>query len=222
MSGASRAIRLTLGEYSLSAEFIEEKPWTRRDEFLVLNPAGTLPVLLTEAGDAVCGASIISEYLDETSGPLMRDKRLMPENSAGRAEVRRLCEWFWIKFDQEVSQYLVHERVHKQMMRNEEGGGAPDSTVIRAARSNLKSHLRYLAWLAGSRNWLAGDRLSQADMAAAGMLSVLDYMGEVPWDNEPVARDWYARVKSRPSFRPLLADKLAFLPPASHYIDLDF
>ena len=222
MSGASRYIRLVLGEYGLSAEFGEEKPWVRRPEFLSLNPAGTLPVLVGENDDTFCGAFVIGEYLDETSGALMREKRLMPESHSGRAEVRRLVEWFLNKFEAEVSQYLVHERVFKQLMSSAEGGGAPDSAVIRAGRNNLKAHLHYLGWLCGSRDWIAGERMSQADLAAAAALSVLDYLGEVPWENEPAARDWYARIKSRPSFRPLLADKLAILPPASHYIDLDF
>jgi len=222
MSGASRYIRLILGEYGHSAELIEEKPWERRAEFMSLNPAGSLPVLVGENGETICGAGVIGEYFDETSGPLMREKRLMPESQTGRAEVRRLVEWFLQKFDQEVSQYLVHERVYKQMMKAEEGGGAPDSAIIRAGRNNLKAHLHYLAYLGNARNWLAGDKISLADLAAAATLSVLDYLGEVPWESEPAARDWYARIKSRPSFRPILADKLAILPPASHYIDLDF
>ena len=107
-------------------------------------------------------------------------------------------------------------------MRSDGSGGSPDSAAIRAGRNNLKSHLRYLDWLVQSRNWLAGSRLSLADLAAASALSVPDYLGEIPWDSEPAVRDWYARVKSRPSFRPILADKLAGLPPASHYVDLDF
>lgn len=222
MSGASRYIRLMLAEYGLSAEFNEEKPWARRPEFMSLNAAGTLPVLIEENGDTLCGAFVIGEYLDETSGAMMREKRLMPESHAGRAEVRRLVEWFLYKFETEVSQYLVHERVYKQLMNSAEGGGSPDSAVIRAGRANLKAHLHYLGWLCNSRNWIAGERISQADLAAAAALSVLDYLGEVPWDSEPATRDWYARIKSRPSFRPVLADKLAILPPASHYIDLDF
>ncbi len=222
MSAASRYIRLVLSEYNLSAEIVEEKLWQRRPEFLALNPAGTVPVLVEEAEQPICGAMVIGEYLDETAGVMMRDKRLMPENCRKRAETRRLVEWFIGKFDAEVSQYLVHERVYKQLMRNEEGGGAPDSAVIRAGRANLKSHMQYIGWLAGSRNWLAGEKLSQADLAAAAAISVLDYLGEIPWDSEPNARDWYARIKSRPSFRPLLADKVPGLPPASHYIDLDF
>lgn len=222
MSAASRYIRLILAEYGQTAEFIEEKPWVRRPEFLKLNAAGTLPVMLDSSGDPICGGIVAGEYLDETLGAMMREKRLMPENSHARAEIRRLTEWFLLKFEAESLRFLIGERVYKQLMPKEDGGGEPDSSVIRAGRANLKSHLKYASWLAASRNWLGGMRISQADMAAAACFSVLDYLGEIDWDSEPPARDWYARVKSRPSFRPLLADKIPGLPPASHYIDLDF
>lgn len=222
MSASSRYVRLLMAEYDQSVGFTEEKPWTRREEFLRLNPAGTLPVLLDQSDDPISGATVIGEFLDETCGAMMRDRRLMPETNRQRAEVRRLVEWYLIKFDEEVGRYLVKERVFKLMMRGEEGGGAPDSSIIRAARANFKNHFKYTAWLTASRDWLAGSKISHADMAAAAAFSVLDYLGEVSWESEPAARDWYARMKSRPSFRPLLQDKVPGLPPASHYIDLDF
>ena len=222
MSAASRYVRLLLGEYGESVEFIEEKPWARREAFLARNPAGTVPVLIADGADPICGGMIVGEYLDETIGAMMREKRLMPENSGERAEVRRLIDWFLNKFESEVVRYLVGERVFKQLMRSEEGGGPPDASKIRAARANLKQHMKYTSRLAASRNWLAGARISCADIAAAASLSVLDYLGEIDWDEEPPAKDWFARMKSRPSFRPLLADKVLGLPPASHYIDLDF
>ena len=222
MSANSRYIRLLLAEYSQSVGFLEEKPWERRMEFLQINPAGTLPVLMVDEGQFVSGGIVIGEYLDETSGAMMREKRLLPEKSLERAETRRLIEWFLIKFDAEVTRYLVQERVFKQLMRAEEGGGAPDSNIIRAARANLKNHLKYLSALVSSRDWIAGNTISAADMAAAAAISVLDYLGEIQWEDEPSAKDWFARIKSRPSYRPLLADKVMGLPPASHYIDLDF
>ncbi len=222
MSGPSRYVRLLLAEYGMAVELVEEKPWSRRQEFLSLNPAGTLPVLFDEDSEALCGAAVIGEYLDETRGAMMRDRRLMPENPQARAEMRRLVEWFTVKFEFETARYLTGERIFKHLMLPEEGGGAPDSGLIRAGRNNLKSHIRYLGWLASSRNWLAGNRITHADMAAAACMSVLDYMGEVDWNSEPAARDWYARIKSRPSFRPLLTDKVGGMPPASHYSDLDF
>ncbi len=222
MSAGSRYIRLLLAEYGEPVGFLEEKPWERRPEFLRLNPAATLPVLMVEEENFLCGPEVIGEFIDETLGVMAREKRLMPENSLARAEVRRLIQWFLNKFDQEAMNYIVHERVFKQLMTSEQGGGAPDSAVIRVARANLKSHLVYLNGLIATRDWIAGTKMTCADMAAAASISVLDYMGEIRWEEYPAAREWFARIKSRPSHRPLLADKLTTLPPASHYTDLDF
>jgi glutathione S-transferase len=103
-----------------------------------------------------------------------------------------------------------------------QGGGPPDTDAMRAARINIRYHMAYIGWLARTRDWLAGERLSYADLAAAAHLSVVDYLGDVPWNEDEAARTWYARVKSRPSFRPLLADTLAGIPPSKTYADLDF
>lgn len=222
MSAASRYVRLILGEYGERAELLDERPWNRRREFLTLNPAATLPVMVEDDGPAIVGGTTCGEYLDETRGAFQRDKRLMPEKPIERAESRRLVEWFLGKMESEVTRYLVRERVFKLEMKSDEGGGPPDASAIRAARANFKHHLRYLGWLAESRDWLAGPKLSYADLAAAASLSILDYLGEVPWENEPAAKDWYMRLKSRPSFRPLLTERIRGLPPVHHYGELDF
>jgi len=222
MSSGCRYVRLMLGEYGQNTQFIEEKYWQRRPQLLALNAAGTLPVIVENGADPISGAIVIGEFLDETRGALMREKRLLPENPHARAEVRRLVEWFLVKMELEVSHYLVGERIIKLLMSTPEGGGPPDANTIRAGRANLKNHLRYVSHLAASRNWLAGTTISHADMAGAAVLSVLDYLGEISWGEEPALKEWYARMKSRPSFRPLLADKIVSLPPVSHYTDLDF
>ncbi|GGA79827.1 glutathione S-transferase [Brucella endophytica] len=222
MSAGSRYARLILSEYGVEAELIEEKPWTRRKEFLALNPAGTLPVLLAENDVPIAGATVIAEYLDETRGALKRNRRLLPESPSERAEVRRLVDWFLGKLDNEVTRHIARERVFKLQMAAEQGGSSPDSTALRAARSNIRQHLKYVDWLSATRDWLGGAQPSYADMAAAAALSVLDYLGEIEWAHYPAARDWYMRVKSRPSFRPLLADRVRGLSPVAHYGDLDF
>lgn len=215
-----RFVRLALGEYGEELHLIEEHPWARRKEFLALNPAGTVPVLLAESDHAVVGGTVIAEYLDETRGAFQRQRRLMAEDSITRAEIRRLVDWYLVKADGDVTRHLVREKALKQLMGSE--GGAPDSAAIRAARANVRQHLKYTNWLAATRDWLAGPRLSYADMAAAGALSVLDYLGEIDWTDHGAARDWYQRMKSRPSFRPLLSDRVRGLSPVSHYADLDF
>ncbi|GLR89338.1 glutathione S-transferase family protein [Bradyrhizobium iriomotense] len=218
----SRFIRLIVGEYGLDLKLVEERAWERREAFLTLNPAGTTPVLATEDQPSVPGATVIAEYIDEAHGAAMGVKRLMPETIAERIEVRRLMAWFNEKFFEEVSHPLVTERIYKRFMSEENGGGPPSADVMRAAKANVRYHLAYIGWLAQTRNFLAGDRLTYADLAAAAHLSAIDYLGDVPWSEDEAAKAWYARVKSRPSFRPLLSEWLAGVPASRTYVDLDF
>jgi glutathione S-transferase len=217
----SRYVRLILGEYGIEVRLVEERFWERREEFLLLNPAGQIPVLVADVQPAIPGASIIAEYIEETH-TAERENRLLPATPGERVEVRRLASWFNDKFHSEVSGPLVSERVFKRHMTVEQGGGPPDTGAMRAARHNIRYHLAYIGWLVRTRDWLAGDRLSLADLAAAAHLSAADYLGDVPWTADEAAKNWYARVKSRPSFRTILADTLAGLPPAKSYADLDF
>jgi glutathione S-transferase len=218
----SRFARLLLGEYEIKPELIEEKTFERRREFLLLDPSGQTPVLVEESGLVLSGAGPIAEYYDETRGIALGRHRLLPEDSGSRAEVRRLFDWFSLKFFHEVSSWLVAEKVYKRYMPRERGGGGPDMGLVRAARVNIRTHLRYIGYLAGSRNWLAGDGLSHADLAAAAHLSCVDFLGDVPWEENEGAKLWYARIKSRPSFRSLLADRMPGLSPSAAYADLDF
>ncbi len=218
----SRFVRLILAELGMEPDLVEEKVWERRREFLLLNPAGTTPVLVEDQSGPVPGAAVAAEWLDETRGLALGEHRLLPEAPDLRVEVRRLCEWFNGKFFEEVSGHLLTEKVYKRAMPTKLGGGAPDAAAIRAAKSNVRYHLQYIGHLAGQRHWLAGERLSYADLAAAAHLSVVDYLGDMPWDENTHAKEWYARLKSRPSFRPLLADRLLGFQPPAHYDDPDF
>jgi glutathione S-transferase len=217
----SRFVRLVLGEYGIAAELLDEPVWERREEFLALNPAGTTPVLIDQ-GLTVPGAMVIAEYLDETFGSEQDRGRLLPIDRAERVEVRRLTHWFHDKCFIEVTDYLVQEKILKRYLPVTDGGGSPDSSAIRAARSNIRYHLDYIGWLLKERNWLAGDRLSYADLAAAAHLSTADYLGDVPWHENESAKNWYARMKSRPSFRPLLSESLPGMTPSPSYANLDF
>jgi glutathione S-transferase len=218
----SRFVRLVLAEMGMEPTLREERPWERRREFLALDPAGATPLLVEEGGLAIPGAAVIAEYLDETRGLGLGTRRLLPDGPAERVEVRRLLDWFLAKFHEEVTGYLVHEKIVKRFIGPGEGGGAPDMAAIRAARNNVRYHLKYIGYLIATRNWLAGDHLTYADLAAAAHLSCADYCGDVPWDENDNARGWYARVKSRPAFRALLSDRVPGMAPAAHYANLDF
>jgi glutathione S-transferase len=177
---------------------------------------------VTEGEPPIPGAAIVAEYIEETYVGEGGGDRLLPQRPGHRVEVRRLASWFNDKFYAEVSRPFVTERVFKRHMTQDQGGGPPDTEALRAARHNIRYHISYIGWLVRTRDWLAGDRLSLADLAAAAHLSAADYLGEVPWNEDEVAKNWYARVKSRPSFRAILADTMAGLPPSKSYADLDF
>jgi glutathione S-transferase len=213
LSSASRKVRVVLAEKNLDFTMKAEKPWERRPEFLALNPAGEVPVLI-DSDHVLAGTEAIVEYLDE----VYREKMLIGINPLDRAEVRRLVAWFDVKMDREVTENLVGEKMMKRMV----GEGQPNSQAIRAGHANLPHHLDYIGYLVDRRRWLAGDHFSIADITAAAHLSTLDYLGDVPWDQHELAREWYARIKSRPSFRAILADHVPGLPPPKHYADLDF
>jgi glutathione S-transferase len=217
----SRFIRVSLAEYGMPLDLVDEPVWERRPEFLAINPAATTPVLIDQEL-AIPNALVIAEYIDEQYGVDHGNRRLLPTETEPRVEVRRLAHWFSDKFSAEVSGYLVQEKIFKRHMKVADGGGPPDSSAIRAARSNIRYHLEYIGWLVKGRNWLAGERLSYADFAAAAHLSVADYLGDVPWDENEGAKNWYARVKSRPAFRPLLGEALPGMAPAPSYANLDF
>jgi glutathione S-transferase len=216
----SRSIRLALAECGIESTLVEERPWEWRAEFLELNPAGTLPVLITDEHGPVCGAYAISEYLGdivgESEGRLFRS---FPGDPAARAEARRLVDWFHRKFHDEVTSYLVEEKVFRRFGPQ---SASPDMEAMRAGHENLRYHLAYIGHHAETRSWLAGDALSYADLAAAAHLSALDYLGEIPWEEYEAAKSWYALLKSRPSFRPLLQDRVAGFIPSGTYADLDF
>lgn len=213
LSPFCRKVRLTLAEKRLEVELVEERYWEQSPEFMRRNPAGKVPVLRLD-GMILTESQAICEYLEET----IPTPALMPKSPALRFEMRRICAWFDDKFHTEVTSKLLYERINKKLMAQ----GNPDSKNVKAGAAGIKYHLEYLGWLLDQRRWLAGDVMTLADFTAAAHLSSLDYISDVDWNRYPVVKDWYATIKSRPSFRTLLADNVPGFPPPAHYADLDF
>ncbi len=213
LSPFCRKVRLTLAEKRVEVELVEERYWEQSQEFLRRNPAGKVPVLKFD-GRLMSESQAICEFLDET----IPTPPLLPRDAEGRYEVRRLCAWFDDKFNHEVTSKIMGERVWKKVMKQ----GYPDSVRVREGLRAISFHLDYMSWLLDQRRWLAGDQMSLADFTAAAHLSCLDYNADVDWDRSANVKDWYAKIKSRPAFRSLLADQLSGMPPKPHYAELDF
>jgi glutathione S-transferase len=213
----SRQIRLMLQEKKLEVRLVEEKAWQLSERLLALNPSGILPIL-EDSIDAeplsVVGEYAITEYLEAQYSKVP----LMGEALGDKNEIRRLCHWFNTKFYESVTVNLVFEKIFKRLA----GHGGPDSSALRRGRASIHEHLDAIAGLCERRNWLAGSFFSMADVVAAAHLSSVDYLGDVPWDKHPVAKEWYARVKSRPTFRPFLMEAIPGISPGPDYRNLDF
>jgi len=213
LSPFCRKVRLTLAEKRVEVELVEERYWEQGPDFLRRNPAGKVPVMKWD-NRTMSESQAICEWLDET----IPQPPLIPRDPDARYEVRRLCAWFDDKFHNEVTSKLLYERVNKKIM----GLGYPDSKAVKAGATKIKYHLDYMGWLLDQRRWLAGDAMTLADFAAAAHLSCLDYNSDVDWNRSAAVKEWYAKIKSRPSFRSLLADQVPGFPPPAHYADLDF
>lgn len=214
LSPACRVLRVALAEKGLEVDVRAERVWERRPEFLSINPAGDVPVLVEPDGTTLTDLWVATEYLEE----VYPSPTLLGGDPLSRAETRRLIVWFDHRFGREVTDNLLGQKVLTRIMRS----GHPNSQAIRAGKENIHYHLDYLSYLADQRNWLAGDSLTYADIVAAAHISCVDYVGDVPWADYPSAKLWYARMKSRPTFRPMLDDLVPGVAPPAHYADPDF
>lgn len=205
----SRKVRIVLAEKKLDFDPQIEKIWERRTEFLALNPAGDVPVLIEEDGTTLANSQVICEYLEE----VYPDVNVLGHDPVQRAETRRLVSWFDVKFNREVTDNLVGEKLMKRFLKL----GEPHGPSIRAGHANIHYHLDYIGFLTEKREWLAGDKFSLADIAAAAHLSSIDYIGDVPWEEHRAAKVWYDKVCSRESFKPLLEDRIPGFDPAGQY-----
>lgn len=213
VSPHSRKIRAVMAEKKMLFILKEEEPWKLSEDVYKLNPAGELPVFLSD-GVVVSGNYAITEYLEETSTEIP----LIKGDTRQRAEIRRLTEWFDNKFYREVYRNIVAEKIQKRFAQ----GLAPDSKILKVGLNNLNFHLEYIDWLLERRKYLAGDELTLADLTAAAHLSIIDYLGDVPWEMFRNAKIWYSKIKSRPSFKEILKDNIRGVLPAKHYANLDF
>lgn len=210
----SRKVRLLLSEKGIAYELERENPWDGRDEFYALNPAGRTPVLHNrEKGITLVDSRAICEYFEETV-----DKAPMIVGTAqNRAEIRRLVALFDENFFADVTLPFLNERMKKRLFLR----APPDSQLLRSAMKLANDHLDYMDWLIDNRPWLAGSQMSLADLAAAAQISVADYLGGIDWSSHEQTRGWYSVFKSRPSFRPLLSERMDVIQPPSHYADVN-
>ena len=176
-----------------------------------------MPVFVDLDGSRIEGLWALVDHL-ENHYP---DHPLAPADDAERRASLRWLDWAMGPLHEQVTQRIVYEKAG-QRFTGAPARRAPDMNIIRAGREELKLALASIGKAAEANGNLAARESSLGDLAVAAHLSALDYFGEVPWHDFAAASEWYVRMKSRPSFRSILADRVPGQPPVSHYAELDF
>ncbi|GBF58631.1 stringent starvation protein A [Candidatus Phycosocius bacilliformis] len=212
----SRAVRLALGEKRAVFHVREVAAFEADAQLAALSPDGMTPVLVDDSwghGATISEALAIFEYLED----LLPTPPLLPGGPLERAHVRTLTIRAMRTLGPVVDA-VVHEKARKALAR----GGPPEPSVLRTATQAASRTLDEIGRAAEAEGWIGGKKLSIADMVAAAHFSVLDFLDAVSWASAPAGKDWYARLKQRPAFRPLLGDLLPGVSAPAHYADLDF
>jgi glutathione S-transferase len=205
LSPPSRFARLMVGEKRLACDPVAAE-----------DLGAHLPLFVDLDGTRCEGLWAIVDHLEGT----YPDQPLVPEDANARGEALRLLDWAMGSFQENVTRKIVYEKA-SQRFTGAAARRAPDMNVVRDGRDALKQALARLGEAAETNGYLASRDCTLGDLAVAAHMSALDYFGEVPWSEFPQATEWYMRMKSRPSFRSLLADRVPGQPPAAHYADLD-
>lgn len=205
--------------YNLSLE----KPWEKREQFVKLNKSGAVPFLLQRSDDDgsnvyISGVNAICEYLEEHDA-----KQMIFGTPVEKAEIRRMIDWVNIKMYSEATELILNEKVIDFFRSSK----LPNQEIINVATKNLLVHIDYFGYLISRRGWLAGYKISLADIALAAHISCLDYLGVINWiklnsPNKESFKEWYRLVKSRPCFKEILNDSIVGFDAAESYRELDF
>ncbi len=206
-------VRMTLDEKGLEYHTINKDRTNDINDIKLMDPSGNLPILLDVENTVIAHHNVICEYLND-----VYEIELYGKTAIETAEVKRMCFWFDEKFYSEVSKHLLNERLYKLY----EANSSPNGRIISIARSNIEAHLRYFSFILNNYDFIGGNFLSMADICGASHLAALDYLGEVPWNKFKDVKDWYAKIKSRPSFQSILKERIGNVIPPPHYSNLDF
>lgn len=213
----SRKIRFLISYFGIPSVLIEERFWERRQSFLKLSPACTVPVMIKKDGIIFPHSGLITDYFLDVYGKTREP--LLPKDLKARIKTKSIALWFDEKFFDEVSKIFLYEKIIHNFKRDE----IPDVNAINIARYNLQIHIEFLDFLLSENSFLAGESFTIADIVAGVHLSTLDYLSEIKWATLPNSiKEWYSIIKSKLEFKDILTDIVPNIKPSITYASLDF
>ena len=189
-----RVVKMFIAEKGLDIPRVEVDLMAgenRKEPYLQKNPAGQLPVLELEDGQAISEIIPICEYIEETHP----NPPLIGSNAKERAETRmwtrridlNICEPMANGFRFSNGLPLFQSRVHCIPQ------AADDLKAIAAER------LTWLDGLVKDRDYIVGDRLTLADILLYCFLDFGVAVGQPLNPENKNVQAWFERMKARPS-----------------------
>ncbi|WPX97960.1 glutathione S-transferase family protein [Candidatus Fokinia crypta] len=215
----SRMVRIALLEQKYQLHLVEENYVHDNHEILAINPLGTLPFMVFQDNTVIKNLWGIIDYIINKND--IFGHTVMPSflKNFERAEILFNVEWFCTKFFNDVTLPIIQQKIVNFTTKRI----PPNSTSIRNALRNMHIHMEYLKLSLAESNYIESSTPTIADYSAAAQISILDYTGDIMWNtiNKRI-KGWYSLIKSRPSFRTVLKDRILSLSPPPHYEDPDF
>lgn len=163
----------------------------REEPYLGVNPAGQCPALETDDGDVITEITAICEYLDEK----FPGTSLIGATPEERAETR-----MWVRrIDLNIFEPTLNG------FRFSDGLGMFENRIhcIPQAADDLKQSVQErLAWLDGlmaGKEFVAGDRITLADVLLFAQVTFANRVGQPVPDSLANISAWYGRMQARPS-----------------------
>lgn len=217
----SRKVRFFLEENDIKYELREVKYWLREQYFVKMNQASETPVLKNlQTKEIICDSFLICSYLNEVERKESESNyyNFLGTDMFEKYEIQRLHMWFDKKFYNEITKHIVEE-IFVNFMQGIKG---TNTDRINTAIINLEKHIKYMEFLLTTRKWLACEKFTIADIAAATQISIVDYLSYIDWNRYEKLKSWYMIIKSKIGFRNILFEKIPGFKQPKHYSKLDF
>lgn len=166
-------------------------------EFMRLNPAGKIPVLID--GDFVINESAaIMNYLSDKARALGATKSLAPlSGTPARARYDAFCFFVMSELDAQ-GMYIPRKHAVGGPLREQYG---EDAQAVAAAAEYYKKNLKVLAdnLRESKAPYLMGEDFSCADILLCNVCCAGANLGWFPWDDEALV-EYMRRIVVRPAF----------------------
>ncbi len=191
-----RMVRMFMAEKGFDVPKVEvdlrggenrREPYTTK-----VNPAGQCPALELDDGTVLAEITAICEYVDEV-------KKDAPSLIGDTPEERAKTRMWTRHIDLNIVEPGANGFRFSQGLKLFENRIRVIPEAADGLKATAQDKLKWLDGLMGTKPFIAGDKLSMADIL---LFAFIDFMGQV---GQPLSADcknltaWYGRMKARPS-----------------------